>query len=459
MNRFKDYIKEISGLRFVFENLKINSVAGRNFLLETEFIVNSGTLAEEFNNLEYTYDFFYNNLENNEISDIALKLHQLNDISVTLKNLGKGGVVLDDIQLFEIKKFAILSQQITSVILKKGFDLFRFANLSEMLKVLDPNNTGESSFYIYSVYSEELLKLRAEQQKEQIRGTEKAEELRIKCIEIEDEIRKKLSKELRSYITHLSDNFNKLAYLDVLIAKSIHVKEYNLCKPSISDKVTEYKKVFHPEIQSVLNQQSKEFQAVDISFADEPNLITGANMSGKTVLLKTLALAQYLFQFGFYIPAQKASIVPVDNIMMSVGDNQSELNGLSSFAVEMLNINQIISETKKGHNVLALVDELARTTNPDEGKKIVNAFVEIMSELKVRSLITTHYSGVAKDCRKLRVAGLRLKNNEEKITVDNINEFMDYSLIETKSDEAPKEAIKIAEILEVDETFLKLIKK
>jgi len=182
-------------------------------------------------------------------------------------------------------------------------------------------------------------------------------------------------------------------------------------------------------------------------------------MSGKTVLLRTLALSQLMFQFGFYVPAESANMILFDDIVLNIGDQHNELNGLSSFAVEMTNINQIIVESKKGTRIFALVDELARTTNPVEGKLLVSAFIEMMRKYNVCSPITTHYSGIKAECKRLRVKGLSNISESDKITVENINDFMDYSLSEVNTDSVPNEAIRIAEILGVDEEYLGLIKK
>ena len=135
------------------------------------------------------------------------------------------------------------------------------------------------------------------------------------------------------------------------------------------------------------------------------------------------------------------------------------MNGLSSFAVEILNIDKIIKAVKEGQRILALVDELARTTNPEEGKALVSSFVQIMSQHQVDALITTHYSGLDTPCRRLRVKGLKIKDNEQQITPDNINQFMDYSLVENHTDDVPKEAVTIAEIFGIDEEFLQIAKE
>jgi len=177
-------------------------------------------------------------------------------------------------------------------------------------------------------------------------------------------------------------------------------------------------------------------------------------MSGKTILLKSVAFAQWMFQLGYFVPAQEAQLELVDEIFFSVGDQSSELSGLSSFAYEILFINEIIKEVKKGRKLLILVDELARTTNPTEGTIFVRAFLEIMNQYSNYCIVTTHYSGVNSKCRRLRVKGLQIDDLQEKIDPKNLNQYMDYTLLEIFSEEVPQEAIKIAQILGVDADFL-----
>ena len=177
-------------------------------------------------------------------------------------------------------------------------------------------------------------------------------------------------------------------------------------------------------------------------------------MAGKSVILKTVALAQTLFQFGFFVPAIQAEIALVDEVLLCIGDEQCELNGLSSFASEMLRINRIVQDIKAGKNALILIDELARTTNPAEGIAIVNAVLDFLTENEVRSLITSHYRGIQASCRKLRVKGIMKEKVKGTLTIHNINEYIDYSLIEDNDTSVPQEAMRIARILGVDENLL-----
>ncbi|MEG1555435.1 MAG: DNA mismatch repair protein MutS, partial [Bacteroidales bacterium] len=288
--------------------------------------------------------------------------------------------------------------------------------------------------------------------------TSENEKYRWEAMQIEDQIRQKLSKQLLPFGRQIQQNLDQLAYLDVLIAKSIQKKEWALCKPEIGTDKTVYQQLFNPAVQSALNDLGRvhKFQPIDMELFSAPTLITGANMSGKTVLLKTVALAQYLFQFGFYVPANKAVIMPVEEILFSIGDQQSEMDGLSSFAVEILNVNKIMIQAKKRKKILALVDELARTTNPEEGKALVSAFIEMMTRYQVNALITSHYNGIEASCRRLRVKGLAINRTDIKITPENIADYMDYSLLETDSDEVPMEGMTIARIFDIDSEFLTL---
>lgn len=457
MKTFKSYINEISGLRFIYENLKLNSGIGRKYLLAQNYINDEFKLKVEFGNLSGIIEFLAKNENVKTINNVCNYLQQVNDIHSTIKNIDKGRV-LDDIELFEVKKFAILSQNILKDLLTQYFDVLPFHDLEEVIDILDPEKTRIPSFYIYSAYDPSLLELRAKQKAVEKIHPEEAEKFKLECFEIEDRIRVELSKKLLKYSQELQKNLDNIAYLDLLIAKAFLSRDLGLNEPRISFNRISYKAIFNPQVKAILKEKQKQYQPINIELFDEPCIITGANMSGKTVLLKTLALAQYMFQFGFYVPAESADMIIFDEVLFSFEDTQSELNGLSSFAVEILNINKIIQSVKKGKKVLVLVDELARTTNPEEGKALVSAFVSIMKENNVYSIVTTHYDGIVSNSKRVRVKGLII-DSDDVISFDNINDYMDYTLIEAHDNTVPTDAIRIAEILDADKDFIEKAKE
>lgn len=447
---FKNTFEPIPALQFVYKNLQLTSTLGRHFLLDLPFCTDADTLRAEFDLMEATAAIIHDDTHRTKLSHLRNQLHQINDIRPTLSVL-ESGQVLDDIQLFEIKKTAILTDAIAQDLAAIQCTLFPLEEMGEVVACLDPEHTHIPHFYIYSAYDPELAKWRERIQNAQ--SVQEAEEFRFQAQKVEDKVRAHLTEQLRPWGEAIARNLDTLAHLDLILAKVRLASDWHCCRPEVTDH-TELVQLSNPEVAAALAEKGRRFQPIDIHFGRETILVTGANMAGKSVLLKTLALAQYLFQFGFYVPAQRASLCVVEEIITSIGDRQSELSGLSSFAVEILTIDKIIQEGRAGKRVLALVDELARTTNPEEGKVLVGNFIRLTTQLGITALVTTHYSGIEASCRRLRVKGLQLKEGQQVITTGNISDFMDYALVETDADEVPMEAFTIARLFGVDDELL-----
>ena len=446
---FKNTFEPIPALQFVYKNLQLTSTLGRHYLLDLPFCTDADTLRAEFDLMEATAAIVHDDTHRTKLSHLRNQLHQINDIRPTLSVL-ESGQVLDDIQLFEIKKTAILTDAIAQDLAAIQCTLFPLEEMGEVVACLDPEHTHIPHFYIYSAYDPELAKWRERIQNAQ--SVQEAEEFRFQAQKVEDKVRAHLSEQLRPWGKAIARNLDTLAHLDLILAKVRLASDWHCCRPEVADR-TELVQLSNPEVAAVLAEKGRRFQPIDIHFGRETILVTGANMAGKSVLLKTLALTQYLFQFGFYVPAQRASLCVVEEIITSIGDRQSELSGLSSFAVEILTIDKIIQEGRAGKRVLALVDELARTTNPEEGKVLVGNFIRLTTQLGITALVTTHYGGIEASCRRLRVKGLQLKEGQV-ITAGNISDFMDYALVETDADEVPMEAFTIARLFGVDDELL-----
>lgn len=473
MANIKQHIEQQSGFKFMTDELVFSSPIGRKKLMHRQFLTNPFELRMELDIQEAVCEFTAKHRDTAVMAQLIEQLCHVNDISNSVVNLIDGNV-LDDIQLFEVKKFSLISDKVSKLLMDNGFDWIPFHDLTVVIDTLDPDKNRLPQFHIYSSYKPELAEIR--QKIDQSTDEDEIEKLKWEESQMEDKIRTVLSKRLSMKALQIQQNLDQVGYLDLLLAHAEQIRKWQLCKPTIIEenkstgccscsteddnstptdscqpKKAEGNSKFIGLFNPLVKHSTGNFQAIDIELKHEPTLITGANMSGKTVLLKTIGLAQTMCQFGFFVPASSAEIALVDDILFSIGDKQSEMNGLSSFAVEILNIDKIIKAVKEGQQILALVDELARTTNPEEGKALVSSFIQILQQYQVDALITTHYSGLQGDCRRLRVKGLKIKNNEKNITPENINQYMDYSLVETTQDDVPMEAISIAEIFGVDE--------
>ena len=445
-----------SGFRFMIDNLCTHSSYSRKLLLESSMMYDVVAIEKSYAVMKDFYQVLVvpepveGTISGTSASSATVylqtlqyKLCNLKDINNTISRLATSAVI-DDIELYEVKSLALLSADVKNILEKISLDkIIEIPDLEEIVKILDPDGLHIATFYIYDSYSEELASLRKRLKEKEVYQ----EEIYNEVIRIEDEIRAELSEKLRPYSATMVSALNALADVDINIAKSLQMKEMGLCFPTLSsNNISSYKGIFHPEVKSILKNEKREYQNVDIELSMKPLIIMGANMGGKTIVLKTLAMCQYLLQFGFGVPAESADMMIYDEVYCLTTDDQSINKGLSSFAAEMKNIDAVIKASKQNKKILALIDEPARTTNPTEGTALVSSLVKLLQDREMSLVIVTHYNIKTYNNKCLRVKGL-------------IDGKMNYELVETHEGEVPREALNIAETLGIDPQWIEMAKE
>ena len=433
--QLKNVIESPCGLRFMLDGLELQSGFARRWLLDSEMMTNEQEIVASYGVLRHFVDFV-RSIEPSFLNTLLFRLQGVKDIRTTIKNLRQLST-LDDIELFEVKHLAILSTEVAKLLKNHNLDnVVEIPSLDEVINILDPDGMKIASFYVYDSYCEQLKDLRIEMRKH----PDQQEELLVEAAEIEEGVRADLTNQLHAHVDDIASTL-------IALAKVRQAVDLELCFPEISgDGTSHYAAMFHPQVKDALNRAGKQFQPVDISYAHIPTLITGANMGGKTVVLKTLTLCQYLFQFGFGIPAKEAGIAIKDDIMFCIGDEQSIEKGLSSFAAEMKNIDAVIKASREKRRLLALIDEPARTTNPTEGTALVQALLKVLAPRRMSLVMTTHYDIEPGSAHCLRVKGFD-------------NGSMNYSLVEVENGEVPHEALNIAQSLGIDQEWITLARE
>ena len=421
----------------MLDQLELQSGFARRWLLDSTMMTSGEDINASYAVL-HSFTDFVNRVEPLFVNTLNHKLCGLKDIRTTIKNL-YNHAVLDDIELFEVKHLAILATDVARLLHEQGMDgVVEIPALDEVISILDPDGMKIATFYIYDSYCTQLKELRAHMRQH----PEQQDDLLLMASELEDGVRKDLSQQLHPFATAIEEAQLALARFDVNLAKAMQIKHMGLSFPMLSsDGTTSYEALFHPQVKEALAQRGREFQPVDIAFGQQPTLITGANMGGKTVVLKTLTLCQLLFQFGFGIPAATARIAVKDEIYFCIGDEQSMEKGLSSFAAEMKNIDAVIKASREDKKLLALIDEPARTTNPTEGAALVTALLRVLAGKDMSLVMTTHYDIEPGGARCLRVKGFE-------------NGSMNYQLVEVQDGEVPHEALNIAQSLGIDSEWI-----
>jgi Mismatch repair ATPase (MutS family) len=373
------------------------------------------------------------------VRNLQFKLQGLREIGGTLSSLEEGSV-LDDIEFFEIKHLALLGDDVRMLLERCMVLDWAEVDFSRIIDILDPDGLRIGTFYIYDSYSMSLRELRRD-----LEGDPDNDELKDALANEEEAVRQSLVEKLQPYAGDLKMVMHSLAELDIMLAKAQQMKQCGYVVPKIGV-CAEMKGMFNPEVKAALLKGGRQFQSVDFSFdSGVPATVIGANMGGKTVALKTLCLCQYLFQFGFAVPAASAKMMLFDSVQFCIGDDQDQRKGLSSFAAEMLRIDSMIKAVESGCKVLALVDEPARTTNPVEGSALVSALLKLLSGKDNLALVlTTHYK-VQGAGQCWRVKGLCEGSKGMK---------MDYELVRSASNEVPHEALNIARELGINAKWL-----
>ena len=133
-------------------------------------------------------------------------------------------------------------------------------------------------------------------------------------------------------------------------------------------------------------------------------LITGPNMSGKSVFIRQAALLTLLAQMGSFVPAKRARIGLVDRIFTRVGASDELSRAQSTFMVEMTEAANILNNASE--RSLVILDEIGRGTSTYDGVSIAWAIAEYLHEqVGCRALFATHYHELAQLAERL--PGLR----------------------------------------------------
>ena len=117
-------------------------------------------------------------------------------------------------------------------------------------------------------------------------------------------------------------------------------------------------------------------------------LLYGINSSGKSSLMKALGISIILAQAGFFVPAKSMRFKIFDSIFTRISGADNIAKGLSSFAVEMLELKNIFNRANK--NSIILGDEISHSTETMSGVSIVASAILKLAKLESLFLFATH---------------------------------------------------------------------
>lgn len=214
----------------------------------------------------------------------------------------------------------------------------------------------------------------------------------------------------------LIDLMSAVYRLDVDTVVGKVARDSNFCfaeAVTFNGTVIKIKSLYHPCL--------KEAVSNDLEVTGENNVffLTGANMAGKSTLMKSYGIAVYMAHMGFPIAASAMTFTLQQGLYTSINVSDNLDMGYSHFYAEVLRVKRIAIEVSKNKSLVVIFDELFKGTNV---KDAYDATLAVTAALADRSncalMISTHIIEVAEE----------LMNKCENITFEYLPTIMKGSV-------------------------------
>ncbi|TKC65664.1 hypothetical protein FBD94_03750 [Pedobacter hiemivivus] len=280
----------------------------------------------------------------------------------------------------------IRRQALHMIGLNTEFDLFnsgleltiQFINkLNEFLHVIRQNNFPHLNLQIEKfdeLYNDKRLNKILSRKKDQQLGL-------IPVIQADYLIRQNYNQQIREILQFVYQ-------LDVYICVAVVAKKKGFCYsnvPYTEQNTLSITACRHPTIPKAV--------ANSITIDEQNNVLflTGANMAGKSTLMKAFGINIYLAHMGFPVAAESMIFSIKDGIFSSINVPDNISMGYSHFYAEVLRVKQIAIEVSSGKNLVVIFDELFKGTNVKDAYDATLAVTSAFSKYHSCSfIISTH---------------------------------------------------------------------
>ncbi len=213
---------------------------------------------------------------------------------------------------------------------------------------------------------------------------------RSNALALEKRLWDELFDQLLPHLARLQQASEALSALDVLCNLAERADSLNYHRPTLTEQPgIDIEAGRHPVVEQVMTDP---FIPNPIILNPERRMliITGPNMGGKSTYMRQTALITLLSHIGAYVPAEHATIGPVDRIFTRIGASDDLASGRSTFMVEMTETANILHNATA--NSLVLMDEIGRGTSTYDGLSLAWASAEWLAEkIHAMTLFATHY--------------------------------------------------------------------
>jgi len=312
-------LRRTTGFQYILDTLTFMSPFGNELMRTPELYGDADALAAEFGRVSALLA-----MPEAGLLDLTGKFDRqlmcMKDIRGSLRRCAHGEA-LSILGLFEVKGLLLTLAEIRSLYDERlHLEGLSFSDSRGALAVLDPSGEGKHSFTIEDAATPELFAVRREKravEAELYKTTDdtKRAELKLKrdaACAAEDQQERAvcatLSQRLTPYCDGLLADCNACGRLDVLLRKASMRAQFGAVVPQVGGDAIEFTDMTNPEVAAGLQNRGVGFAPLSMTLHCGATVITGANMGGKTVALKTLAMNAMLAMAGFPVCAASGCV-------------------------------------------------------------------------------------------------------------------------------------------------------
>ena len=276
-------------------------------------------------------------------------------------------------------------------------DKYHFSTTSKRGSILK-NNIKNNSKYNYDSY-----KFKDQSNTMKITCTY-VDNISDKLVILNDKIRPLIKNTYLNDLKEMYEKYNDLylkinniiAEIDFINSGSICSIRNKYCKPKIILKDKSFmnvKSIRHPIIEQIC---SNKYVPHNLNLDDNQTgiLLYGLNSAGKSSLMKSIGLNVILAQIGYFVSASEFVFSPYKSLFTRISNIDNIYKGLSSFALELVELNAILK--RSGSNTLVLSDEVCKGTEYNSALIIVSAMIKMLVESNTSFISATHLHELTK---------------------------------------------------------------
>lgn len=205
-----------------------------------------------------------------------------------------------------------------------------------------------------------------------------------------------LTTALRPHLPGLEKSYQFLGIIDFIRAKARLAQKIDATSPLLlNEQIVDWTKAVHPILFLAHKKLNKSIVPLRVVLDAENRIlvVSGPNAGGKSVMLKTIGLIQYMAQCGLLVPISPDSKIGVfKSIFIDIGDEQSIENDLSTYSSHLTNMREFLVHSDR--HTLFLIDEFGTGTEPTLGGAVAESILENLVKNRAFGVVNTHYTNL-----------------------------------------------------------------